>query len=111
MREVQVIVPVVQSTPASPGTSTTMEIDAAAAAAPKTYATTTRTSHVASDGLLLYVSQASYEPGTSPLSSWIPILKPDDAVDPAQVTGDAEGGPLDMFERRVVFNYSRQLSG
>lgn len=28
---------------------------------------------VRSDGLLLYVAQASYEPGTNPLSSWIPI--------------------------------------
>ena len=25
------------------------------------------------DGVLLYVAEASYEPGTSPLSSWIPI--------------------------------------
>jgi snurportin-1 len=29
---------------------------------------------VKSEGLLLYVSQATYEPGTSPLSSWIPII-------------------------------------
>ena len=26
------------------------------------------------DGLLLYVAESSYEPGTSPLSSWIPIV-------------------------------------
>ncbi|KAF9522708.1 hypothetical protein CPB83DRAFT_911134 [Crepidotus variabilis] len=30
------------------------------------------------DGLLLYVSEASYEPGTSPLSSWVPIVGYDD---------------------------------
>lgn len=28
---------------------------------------------VQSEGLLLYVSQATYEPGTSPLSTWVPI--------------------------------------
>lgn len=29
--------------------------------------------HVRPDGLLLYVAQAAYEPGTSPLSSWVPL--------------------------------------
>jgi len=33
----------------------------------------TRLVEVKSEGLLLYMSQATYEPGTSPLSSWIPI--------------------------------------
>ena len=41
------------------------------------------------DGLLLYVSQASYEPGTSPLSSWVPI----------QANGDDIESPLTLFER------------
>ena len=47
-----------------------------------------------SDGLLLYVAQASYEPGTSPLSSWIPI---------AGYESGASGGerPLDLFDRCV----------
>ena len=50
------------------------------------------------DGLLLYVSQASYEPGTSPLSLWIP-LKP---------LHDGQESPLAMFQRCVfvkVYKY------
>lgn len=43
------------------------------------------------DGLLLYVSEASYESGTSPLSSWIPIT--------AAQTDQAS--PLDLFLRLV----------
>lgn len=39
------------------------------------------------DGLLLYLSEASYESGTSPLSNWVP-LRGDDII-----------GPLDVFER------------
>lgn len=41
-----------------------------------------------SEGLLLYVSQATYEPGTSPLSTWVPTLFEGVAV-------------LDLFERWV----------
>ena len=63
------------------------------------------------DGLLLYVSEASYEPGTSPLSSWIPIHSYDSA--PADEEGDSPGklatsnasqrteGPLDLFRRYI----------
>jgi len=43
---------------------------------------------VQSEGLLLYVGQAAYEPGTSPLSTWVPI----------QFEGIAV---LDLFERLV----------
>jgi len=43
---------------------------------------------VQSEGLLLYVSQATYEPGTSPLSTWVP----------AQFEGIAV---LDQFQRYV----------
>lgn len=43
---------------------------------------------VQSEGLLLYVSQATYEPGTSPLSTWIPT----------QFEGVAV---LDLFEKLV----------
>ena len=46
---------------------------------------------VQSEGLLLYVSQATYEPGTSPLSTWIPT----------QFEGVAV---LDLFERWVHGN-------
>lgn len=41
---------------------------------------------VQSEGLLLYVSQATYEPGTSPLSTWVPIHFEGVAI-------------LDLFER------------
>ena len=43
---------------------------------------------VQSEGLLLYVSRATYEPGTSPLSTWVPT----------QFEG---ANILDLFERCV----------
>ena len=52
---------------------------------------------VKSDGLLLYVSQASYEPGTSPLSTWIPVTGYTDDQKP--VNQGASHRPLDLFER------------
>jgi snurportin-1 len=70
------------------------------------------------DGLLLYVSEASFESGTSPLSSWIPITGYDQdsgkEKDPkeeerADVSMDGEKGPsgkegpLDLFQRFVCF--------
>lgn len=54
------------SSPASVG-ETDMEIDQQ----PQVRSATVE---VESDGLLLYVSQASYESGTSPLSSWVPLV-------------------------------------
>ena len=75
---------------------------------------------VQSDGLLLYVSEASFEPGTSPLSSWIPITRYDE--DSGQGKGgldldeefldvnmggekgsSGKEGPLDIFQRFVSF--------
>jgi len=47
------------------------------------------------DGLLLYVAQAIYEPGTSPLSSWVPLVAP--VTDEMVVT--EQSSPLDVFER------------
>ncbi|KAF5380008.1 hypothetical protein D9615_006166 [Tricholomella constricta] len=44
------------------------------------------------DGLLLYVKEAAYEPGTSPLSSWIPIAQEEEKGE----------GRLDLFERSVT---------
>lgn len=41
---------------------------------------------VQSEGFLLYVSQATYEPGTSPLSTWVPTEFEGVAI-------------LDLFER------------
>ena len=74
------------------------------------------TASIQPDGLLLYVSEASYESGTSPLSSWIPITgydkdsgkekDPEDEEERADVNMDGEkssgkGGPLDLFQRLV----------
>jgi snurportin-1 len=67
------------------------------------------TARVQPDGMLLYVAEASYEPGTSPLSSWVPIC-----LDPtahgtkvevaAQDINSGEGeGPLETFQRCVFF--------
>jgi len=47
------------------------------------------------DGLLLYVAQAIYEPGTSPLSSWVPLAAP--ATD--EMVRVKQSSPLDVFER------------
>lgn len=47
------------------------------------------------DGLLLYVAQAIYEPGTSPLSSWVPLAAP--ATD--EMASVDQSFPLDVFER------------
>ncbi|KIY72341.1 hypothetical protein CYLTODRAFT_417926 [Cylindrobasidium torrendii FP15055 ss-10] len=53
---------------------------------------------VAADGLLLYVAEASYESGTSPLSSWVPIVSYNtiDGMDES-----AAESPLDKFNRLV----------
>ncbi|KDQ60325.1 hypothetical protein JAAARDRAFT_191717 [Jaapia argillacea MUCL 33604] len=64
------------------------------------------------DGLLLYVAQASFEPGISPLSNWIPIIGyHDEESHPGPgVPGHAHKQPerpLDTFERLV----GRRLSG
>ena len=47
------------------------------------------------DGLLLYVAQAIYEPGPSPLSSWVPLAAP--STDEMACVDQAS--PLDVFER------------
>ncbi|KAF9254653.1 hypothetical protein L218DRAFT_1009443 [Marasmius fiardii PR-910] len=64
--------------------------------------------HIASDGLLLYVAEATYESGTSPLSSWVPIRRYDGANggDAMQTTLDVDqslvgSGPLDTFEKLI----------
>ncbi|KAG6899944.1 hypothetical protein C0993_005067 [Termitomyces sp. T159_Od127] len=51
------------------------------------------------DGLLLYVKAASYESGTSPLSSWVPIVPYD---------GPEHESPLDIFER-LMFKFDFTL--
>lgn len=59
-----------------------------------------------SDGLLLYVSTASYEPGTSPLACWVPArtLEKRDAEEMNDsVAEHGDEPPLDLFERRVSY--------
>lgn len=58
---------------------------------------------VDSDGLLLYMAHASYEPGTSPLSLWVPIrsytgerTNEDESIVAPNIPVE---GPLDVFER------------
>jgi snurportin-1 len=60
------------------------------------HATRTVQAEIQPDGLLLYVAQSIYEPGTSPLSSWVPIVSP-----VADAAGTETSSPLDMFERLV----------
>ncbi|KAI0764769.1 hypothetical protein C8Q74DRAFT_1283857 [Fomes fomentarius] len=55
---------------------------------------------VQSDGMLLYVAQASYEPGTSPLSNWIP-LRAYQTRDEQQSGASLAESPLNVFERLI----------
>jgi len=65
-----------------------------------------------SDGLLLYVAEASYESGTNPLSSWIPILSCEDAQG-EEFHQEAKrsqehrqvSGPLAVFERCAIATF------
>ncbi|EAU81487.2 hypothetical protein CC1G_05317 [Coprinopsis cinerea okayama7 len=54
---------------------------------------------IQSDGMLLYVAEASYEPGTSPLSSWVPIssVQGDMDTDSSSTTDS----PLELFQKLV----------
>ncbi|KAJ3546342.1 hypothetical protein NM688_g5528 [Phlebia brevispora] len=61
---------------------------------------------VQSDGMLLYMAHASYEPGTSPLSTWIPVRayaedRSDKAKQNATMNNVPVDGPLDVFERLI----------
>jgi len=65
------------------------------------------TAEVKSDGLLFYDAQSTYEPGTSPLSRWVPIRPYVDSNHRDEsVHADAEGS-LDRFERLI----RRRLEG
>ncbi|KAF5318565.1 hypothetical protein D9619_010795 [Psilocybe cf. subviscida] len=74
---------------------------------------TPRRVSVQPDGLLLYVAEAAYEPGTSPLSSWVPIHSYDTTdnqgmkdgcaigTQPSETNKFSKEGPLDLFQRLV----------
>ena len=56
--------------------------------------------NIAPDGLLLYVAEASYDAGNSPLSSWIPITRNnEDHVPLNSPPPVASDRPLDLFQR------------
>lgn len=80
------------SVPPGPNDTDMMEIESSQVTGPVARAAQ---AEIKPDGLLLYVSQAIYEPGTSPLSSWIPLVAPAvDEVEPLE-----QSSPLDVFER------------
>ncbi|KAJ3731732.1 hypothetical protein DFJ43DRAFT_1077124 [Lentinula guzmanii] len=77
---------------------------------------------ISPDGLLLYLAEASYESGSSPLSNWIPLrhlssistldnenMDEDIAIHSSH-TGDTinSEGPLDQFERLLRIRAQRQ---
>ena len=57
--------------------------------------------NIRSDGILLYVAQASYVPGNSPLSNWIPLMPLSDGTDANTNVQSTmtRGSPLALFER------------
>lgn len=59
---------------------------------------TPSTAIIEPDGLLLYVAAASYEPGTSPLSVWVPIIGYDT---PESMEDQSHQRPLELFEQLV----------
>ena len=88
-----------------------MDVEPSASTFGVVQATHQATATIESDGLLLYVAEASYESGTSPLSSWIPIVSCEDGQgeESHQSYQEAKrlreqkqvGGPLAVFERSV----------
>ena len=78
--------------PAGPNDTDVMDIESSQFMGP---APRTAQAEIKPDGLLLYVAQAIYEPGTSPLSSWVPLAAP--ATD--EMASVEQPSPLDVFER------------
>lgn len=70
--------------------------------------TTSVIARVDSDGLLLYVSRASYEEGTSPLSCWIPNKAIAERAEPPS-SSEGHDSPLDVFQRLVQQRTVRNL--
>lgn len=69
---------------------------------------------VKSDGMLLYVSQATYEPGTSPLSSWLPLRVYSEETKhtcDAMVSAEVKESHLETFERLVKQRIALGLTG
>lgn len=95
-RPVEIDVPIVSN--ATEPVESAMEIDQKSA--PVT-AFAKQTTEIAADGLLLYMAEASYEAGTSPLSTWIPIANYEESHT-SNIKADSipsADGPLDIFHR------------
>ena len=106
-REIFVDIPISTPFQLAPASDSAMSIDSSA----DHNGLTTVPVHVMSDGLLLYVSHASYEEGISPLSCWIPIrpvtIPGEQAIDD---TTRENNGPLDLFQRYVDVNLRSPVS-
>lgn len=104
-REISVDIPVQVSTPEF--TSHEMAVDGTHDSVPSR-STASFIARVDSDGLLLYLSHASYEEGTSPLSCWIP----NKAITERSELSNSEGhdSPLDLFQRLVQRRTARNLN-
>ncbi|RPD65249.1 hypothetical protein L227DRAFT_206130 [Lentinus tigrinus ALCF2SS1-6] len=89
-------IPITISEP-SPSDEAAMDTDSA----PSLVQLHTVQAQVQSDGLLLYVAQASYEPGTSPLSNWIPLRAYQTREEQQQRGLSMAASPLDVFEGLV----------
>ncbi|KAI0711561.1 hypothetical protein C8Q76DRAFT_769392 [Earliella scabrosa] len=101
-RAITIVVP----TPSPSATSadeSAMELDSA----PPVVQLQAVQAEVRSDGLLLYVAQAAYEPGTSPLSNWVPLRAYQTRAEEQEGGASGAESPLDVFERLV----RRRLSG
>ncbi|KAH7882454.1 hypothetical protein F5I97DRAFT_1939481 [Phlebopus sp. FC_14] len=94
-RDLSIEVPASTPFQIQPSSPTAMTIDAK----DESCGVTAVSAHVPSDGLLLYVSQASYEEGTSPLSCWIPNEPVTDAHEDVRVVSGSTVSPLDLFQR------------
>ncbi|KAF9226433.1 hypothetical protein BS17DRAFT_749886 [Gyrodon lividus] len=99
-REILVDIPISTPFQFQPSSPTAMTIDTGESHA-ASRSTTAVPAHVTSDGLLLYVSRASYEEGTSPLSCWIPITLVTGNSDQAEAATPESTNPLDLFQRLV----------
>ncbi|KAL4073626.1 hypothetical protein V8B97DRAFT_1865486 [Scleroderma yunnanense] len=106
-REIPVEVPA--SIPFQPSSPTVMPVDSSYDPLGSRISKTV-TSQVSSDGLLLYVAQASYEEGTSPLSCWIPIKPVTEPGNQQSTMFSSLASPLDVFQRLVQHRMSSMVN-
>ncbi|KAI0819452.1 hypothetical protein BC628DRAFT_1332763 [Trametes gibbosa] len=101
MRKIPISIPLLAVGDAK-STETEMDLDGGSAV--PLVRLQTLQAEVRSDGLLLYVAQATYEPGTSPLSTWVPVRAyqtHEERIEEAMggESGSMADSPLDMFDR------------